>query len=342
MISQKTVEELYKLQPSSLINLYELDVSNIVPDLNEEESKFRFYDGNNFNFERVLFDGQEYYAIPMEAEGFSLDSQRPSRPKLRIANIKGFVSELLQVGGNIEGAMLNRKRVFLRAIDNANFPNGSNPFGAPDPNDKLQDESYVVNRKTTESSLVIEFELSNPIDLEEVRIPSNQVLANVCRHQYRGRGCNYRGLVMTDKENKTIGYNIIQESQWLSNVPYSQGHIVYMDPIIKDYYLRTGPTGGETTPPNANANYQQITPVEWAPATPYTSGTIAFSKNKFGTPQYYFCKASHTSSLPQSGLSNTSLWAMDICTKSLKACSLRFTDNYPFGGFPGAGVLPFD
>jgi lambda family phage minor tail protein L len=343
MISQKTVEELYKLQPSALISLYELDVSDIVEDLTGDEAKFRFYDGQNFNFERLVFNGEEYYAIPMEAEGFSFDSQKPPRPKIRIANIKGFISELIMVGGNLEGAKIYRRRVFLRSIDNNNFPNGANPFGIPDPMDRLQDEEYTVDRKTTENSTFIEFELSNPIDLENVKIPSNQVLANVCRHQYRGRGCNYRGFVMTNKDNKTIGFNSTYEKLWAPEYEYQKGTFVYTDPIEKRYYLRTGESGKESTSPEGgNLNYKEIIATEWVNSQVYNSGDVAFAMNKFQAPQYYFCKVTHMGSLPASGLSNTNLWSMDICTKSLRACSFRFADNYPFGGYPGTATLPFD
>ena len=49
-----------------------------------------------------------------------------------------------------------------------------NPFGTPDATAEFPREIYTIDRKSTETREVVEFELAAPTDLAGVRIPKRQ------------------------------------------------------------------------------------------------------------------------------------------------------------------------
>lgn len=62
-----------------------------------------------------------------------------------------------------------------------------------DPNARMPDEVYFIDRKTTETRDTIQWELASALDLANVRIPKRQVIANICQWTYRSTECSYTG-----------------------------------------------------------------------------------------------------------------------------------------------------
>jgi lambda family phage minor tail protein L len=62
-----------------------------------------------------------------------------------------------------------------------------------DPNARMPDEVYFIDRKTTETRDTIQWELASALDLANVRIPKRQVIANICQWAYRSTECSYTG-----------------------------------------------------------------------------------------------------------------------------------------------------
>lgn len=358
-LSDDTVKELSNLSQNTLVTLYEIDVYGIIPNLSQTESVFRFYDGTNFNFSPVSFDSNEYVALPMEVSGFGRDSQRPPRPTIRIANIGGVISDIVNNAGGLEGAKITRKRVFLKNIDASNFPSGANPYNAsPDPLDRLNDDIFLVNRKASENDSVIEWELAMPIDLENSKFPSNQIMSTICRFRYRGNGCGYAGLgFLTDGSGRPLA-NCRGWSYFSSNITsgYRTGDIVMLVENKKDRYYRarSDVLGANLTPPPPynSTFWEEIVATEWATSTSYDVNDIVYKTNNSGYHDYYVCIKAHTSSndiQPE----NAEFWTQDKCGKRSKDCASRFAGGgrgmsqesafgLNFGGYLGVERLPVE
>ena len=189
MSNQSHNSSLLDLEPDTLIELYELD-------LGEQDGLYRFHPGKNNVKDIMLRDKngvlQTYYALPIEASGFESrgDGQLP-RPRLLIANPQGVITDAIKRRSDLVGNTIIRKRIFLKFLDNENFPNNFNPFAIPDPESRFDDDIFSINRKLQENKYYIEFELVSPLELEDVKIPARVMIADYCGWQYRGAGCLY-------------------------------------------------------------------------------------------------------------------------------------------------------
>lgn len=189
MSTQNHNSELLDLEPDTLIELYELD-------LGEQDGLYRFHPGKNNLKDIMLRDKngvlQTYFALPIESSGFESrgDGQLP-RPKLLIANPQGVITDAIKRRSDLVGNTIIRKRIFLKYLDNENFPNNFNPFAIPDPESRFDDDIFSINRKIQENKYYVEFELVSPLELEGVKIPARTMIADYCGWQYRGAGCLY-------------------------------------------------------------------------------------------------------------------------------------------------------
>lgn len=76
------------------------------------------------------------------------------------------------------------------------------PFNpTADPNQYLSRDVWVVDRKSSENRVFIEFELAAPIDVAGVMLPRRQVVANVCAWRYRSAECGYAGGPVADRDD---------------------------------------------------------------------------------------------------------------------------------------------
>tara|TARA_R110000824_G_C15192320_1_gene674892 strand:+ start:207 stop:1706 length:1500 start_codon:yes stop_codon:yes gene_type:complete len=184
MATQLHNSSLLDLEPDTIIELYELD-------LGEEDGLYRFHAGKN-DIKDIVFDSFTYYPLPIEATNFEVrgDGQLP-RPKLTLANPQGAFTDVVKRRNDLIGNMIIRKRVYLKFLDNENFPNNLNPFGAPDPDSRFDDDIFKINKKTNENKYYLEYELISPLELEDIKIPARIMIANYCPWKYRGIGCLY-------------------------------------------------------------------------------------------------------------------------------------------------------
>ena len=192
------VSELQKINPSSIVELFQLELNTAIHGSN---TKYYFHNGTNNNQNsNFIFDNIEYTKMPIEADGFEFNGKQLPRPRLTISNILGtFTTILLTLPQGLEGAKVTRIRTLERYIDNTNFTGGQillengsnllledgnaidmesgiNPFGTPDPTATFPNEIYYIDRKVTENRDIIQFELTASFDLDGVRLPKRQVL----------------------------------------------------------------------------------------------------------------------------------------------------------------------
>lgn len=202
--------ELAKLNPSSIIELFEVKTS---ARLHGACEVYRFHSGVNAKAVsgHVIWAGEVYYAWPVEADGFEYSGKGTlPRPTIRIANVEGTVTAILievnqfSHGSDLTGAEVKRIRTLARFLDAVNFENDVNPFGTPDPTASLPEEIYYIDRKSAETQQVVEFELACSFDLAGVRIPKRQTINNVCQWLYRGGECGYTGLNYFDENDNSV------------------------------------------------------------------------------------------------------------------------------------------
>jgi len=188
--------ELQSLSPSALVELFELDMTNLPGGQIE-----RFHAGTNTLTQPVVWQGNTYMAAPIEVEGFDVTTKGAlPRPKIRIANVGGAFSALAMENDDLVGCKIIRKRTYARFLDAVNFPGGVNPEA--DPQQRLKDDLWFVEQKLSENRYVIEWELSSAFDLQGVMLPYRQVLQNSCPWRYRGPECGYAGPYL-DKNDKS-------------------------------------------------------------------------------------------------------------------------------------------
>lgn len=177
--------EIQKLEPSAVVELFELDATNCGGPV------LYFHAGTNGLLQPVVWKGVTYTPFPLQATGFDLSAKgQLPRPKLTVSNAAGSVSVLLLQYNDLSGAKITRRRTLVRFLDAVNF-SGGNPDA--DPEAGFIDDVYFVDRKSAESYDLVEFELAASLDLQGVMLPRRAIIQNSCSWKYRGTECGYTG-----------------------------------------------------------------------------------------------------------------------------------------------------
>ena len=194
-------EELNKLAPSAVIELFELDgtASSIgVP------SVYRFHAGVNEQISGdLVWNGNTYQRYPIEATGFTYEGggQLP-RPTISISNVLSLATTLVLEYNDLVGATVTRIRTLKKYIDAVNFTSGTN--ATADPYAEFPREIFIVDRKVAENRAVVSFELSATFDVAGVKLPRRQIIQNICPWTYRGEGCGYTGTSYFDIDDNVV------------------------------------------------------------------------------------------------------------------------------------------
>jgi lambda family phage minor tail protein L len=197
MTSQAITSEIQKLAPSSVIELFVLDLNLF------GEGVVRFHAGTNELRRQVVWQGNTYEPFPIQAEGFEFNGNgQVPRPKLKVANVTGSITALILSYQDLVGAKVTRKRTLLKYLDAVNFVSGANPTA--DATAEFADDVYFIDRKSRETRDVVEFELAASFDLEGVSLPRRQIVQNVCPWQYRGAECGYTGTAYFNANDETV------------------------------------------------------------------------------------------------------------------------------------------
>ena len=183
MSTAPIITELQKVNPSSIIELFTLKTEE---ELHGSSQIYRFHNGTNLNNNSdVVWAGDQYFKMPITAEGFAFQKGQLPRPKLTVSNALGTITAILldvnkvTAGNDLAAATVTRIRTLVRYLDAVNFPVNDdgvqvNPFGTPDPTAEFPKEIYKIDRKSAENREVVEFELAAAIDLVGVRAPQRQ------------------------------------------------------------------------------------------------------------------------------------------------------------------------
>ena len=193
-------EELAKLNPSAIIELFEVHLDNT---LHGSTDVYRFHAGANADVDgNVVFNGNTYTRIPVKADGFEMTNTGTlPRPTLTISNLDGTMTTLLLLvnattaGNDLGGAEVRRIRTLKKFLDGE---------AAADPNAKFPDERWFIDRKANESRDSVTFELASKFDLAGQKLPKRQIVANVCQWVYRSSECSYTGSNYFDVNGNTV------------------------------------------------------------------------------------------------------------------------------------------
>jgi lambda family phage minor tail protein L len=194
-------EDLSVLEPKAIIELFQLHLDAT---LHGTGDIFYFHNGVNAAVTgNVVWNGQSYVRLPLEATGFDYSSSGSlPRPKLAVSNIGSSITALLlqvnliTTGNDLGGAKVVRIRTLKKYLDGE---------AGADPHAKFPDEIWYVDRKSNENRAVVEFELASKFDLVGVMLPRRQVIANVCQWIYRGGECGYTGSNYWNAQDQVVG-----------------------------------------------------------------------------------------------------------------------------------------
>ena len=195
-----TYEELSKLAPSAIIELFELHLDNT---LHGATTIYRWHNGVNAAVTGdITWAGNSYSRQPIEASGFEYNSGNTSlpRPTLTVGNIavesSGNYVDVAQIsallllvnettpGNDLGGATVKRIRTLKRYLDGETNA---------DPHAQFPQEIWYIDRKASENRTAVTFELASKFDLPGVYLPKRQIVSSVCQWAYRSSECSYTG-----------------------------------------------------------------------------------------------------------------------------------------------------
>ena len=182
-----------------VITLFELDASKLGAGI------LRFHGNNHERNDGVItFRGKAYNPQALNVTGLEMRSDgRASTPTLTLANniagVQGAVSAYCLQFNDFAGAKLTVITTLAKYLDPINFADGN-----PNASDECKEQLWFVEQKTSENAQQVTFELSNPIDLEGLKIPVREI-TNYCHWavvgKYRGEECGYTGSAMFDEHD---------------------------------------------------------------------------------------------------------------------------------------------
>ena len=355
-------DQLHDLEATAIIELFEVNAKKYGLGI------YRFHPGKVINGD-LSHGGKIYKSIPVEIEEMETkgDGTLP-RPRLRIANVDGFISDIINGRDDFVGLRFTRKRIFLKYLDAVNFYHGENPFGDPDVNARFPDDKFIINQKIVEDKDVVEFELASVLEMDTVKIPSRQVISNYCSWTYRGRGCNYGNknafpatLFETATDEQFVGVpKADANDKVFKNSIEKGGHgfSTAVNVAWNKYILDSNGDAQERISPFHDSGAYNFTGIYLSGDVVTVRGVdvsdsdsakgdsnvqlyfIAKPTGRFVTkiaddPSVEFIHYNVSGSDPTLDKSN---WVQDQCSKTISGCLLRFDGcsmGLPFGGFPG-------
>ncbi|WP_319543152.1 phage minor tail protein L [uncultured Pseudodesulfovibrio sp.] len=166
-----TIEsDIQKNSPGKMVELFVLDATSLGGGVH------RFIKGTD-NGQAVVWQGQPYMPMDLEAEGFEVNGQGSlPRPKIRVTHANSALMGLVAEYRDLVGATLTRWRTLAQFLDGAS---------EADPNSHFAPDIYKIDRKSQQNRVYIEWELAAAMDQEGKKIPGRQVLRDGCSHLYR-------------------------------------------------------------------------------------------------------------------------------------------------------------
>jgi lambda family phage minor tail protein L len=134
----------------------------------------------------VAWNNNHYISTDMISDGWEYNGQGVlPTPTVTITNIFGAVSALCRQHNDLLGAEVTRYRVFKSDLGFTRNETITDP------------DKWFIERKVSEDSLKVQFELASSLDLRGMRLPSRVMVANSCSWLmiggFKGKYCQYAG-----------------------------------------------------------------------------------------------------------------------------------------------------
>ena len=118
MSTAPIITDLQKINPSAIIELFTLTTDAT---LHGSAQTYRFHNGTSLNANGdIIWAGNQYLKMPIEAEGFAFQKGQLPRPTLRVSNALGTITAILlnvnqvTTGNDLTGATVTRIRTLAR------------------------------------------------------------------------------------------------------------------------------------------------------------------------------------------------------------------------------------
>lgn len=198
-LPSKMVQELPKLEQGALIELWEIDLRHI-PNSDGSDTTgelYRFHNGVSQSRANIWWQGNEYQAYPIKADGFEISGNGPSsRPTLTVSNLYGIITGIAANFGQGLGGKVTRRLVYAQFLDARNFTGGKNRKA--DPTQEAVSYFIIEQLKSLDDEQAT-FELASPAETDNAKIPLLMITSDVCIWQYRSAQCGYTGGPVADE-----------------------------------------------------------------------------------------------------------------------------------------------
>jgi lambda family phage minor tail protein L len=186
-------------QASAYLTVFEIEL----PDSNiggAGEDKLYFHDGQNGTSDITWYslvnesdfgsstashyNQRPYLALPIESEGWEIRGSGTGslpRPTIRLGNINQFFNAYLADWDDLVGAKVIRRRTLQKHL-------------TTNPPVEFNRDIFYIERKSSETVGVVEFELVSAFDVEGISLPRRSILAARCPWKYKDTtqgGCNW-------------------------------------------------------------------------------------------------------------------------------------------------------
>lgn len=335
-LRQLLAEEAHRLNPTALIELFELDATPA-----GDNSILYFHNGSSGLRQPIRFKGVVYEPMPIQIRGVEISGgDKPPRPTLTISNIGGFMSALVLSTDDLTGAVLTRRTTYARFLD-----------GMPDAAEaEFDPDIFIVERKTIENRERVEFELGTGLDLDGVMFPIRRVASNYCTAEYRGVGCPFVvNFVFSNEKDVLYDGAASFYGNWNAATQYvAPGSVAFNDGTYEGLYkcLSGTPISGVPNSPSAApsswSRVQRFRGLYSPTVTDYATNDVVYIERK-GQRMYAKLITGLGGTIPPPP--NSLYWHLDVCSKLIRACRYRFDSRtagnpIPINSFPGTLNLP--
>lgn len=272
------IKDVQKQDPgSAFIELFEIDLPG---------TNAFFHAGLEADLSTIQFRDRlspstirSYTALPITVDGIDTQSAGASnRPTLRVANVLSTFGDAIGISNeDLLGKKLFRRTTLYKYCVGQS--------GDANPPIEFPQQTYIIDRISEKTPILIEFELASPYDLAGVTLPRRKVVANGCAWKYQGAspeisianqhgGCNwntYGRIADTDGTIRTIYCNKRDEDVVTSSSTFNTD----VSSITLGFYYKVAKTGltqintdGSFTTGQSDFDYWQARVTTSSPGTP--------------------------------------------------------------------------
>ena len=363
---------------SGLVELYELEIGT------GSNNTLFFHPGkdldNGTTDKDLIFDGNTYIALPIMMDNIEKSATGAmNRPKLTIANVESIIKTgsdfktQMEDGtwdATIDGEALPAtefeiddlvgQRITRRVTLEKYTGSGVTAY-------EFDKEVFIIDRIAAKTAILIELELSAPVDLAGIRLPRRQVIGKYCPWLYQGHhtksktssacfwktknqiedenGNFYSFYFTKDDEPLVLNTRLAGNSTSFWKGAYSAGTTYASGEYVSNggLFWRSEKDSNTGNTPSETSIFWQIvrTYSQYSSSTAYSVHATDPRRNDYvlSSDTVWRAIAANTGVTPGT---NQNVWVRgDVCGKLLKSCKSRYQvipkatgSGYTLGGIP--------